>query len=457
MARPPSTRLSQRRIEALKPADKPYRITDASATPGGLLLEVRPTGGKSWVSRVSIAGSSEDFPPNGGEALPQSRRRACRVDEIQSADFSADYSRRRARRVDVTIGQWPAIDIETAHELHRQNAALAAQGRDPRAEKSARRLAPLFRELMERWLDHLEKHKALTPRTLEAHRRRWRLHLYRLNSLPVDQLTKAGMAPVLTRIAEKTPAQARACLITLRAALAWAGHQGWIYSNPAADMKPEAYGAGAARPRDVVLTLEELRQVWRAVTASRMDIWTKVAIQLLILTGARRDEVAGMRAEELDLENAAWHLPAARAKTSTARTIYLCPMAVGLIRERIGTRTSGPVLPGRTGEGIHPDSLTTAIARLRRGALKALGKSFTVHDLRRSAATCWGEHLDARPELIDRMLGHARRNPIEAAYQHQTYERQQRATINAWGDLVTDHVARDPGDNVTPLRRRVEA
>lgn len=441
MARQPTTRLSQRRIEALKPAAKPYRVTDASATPGGLLLEVRPTGGKSWVSRVSIVGGRHDLPVQGSEGL--------------SPDLGKK-SQRRARRVDVTIGQWPTIDIETAHELHRKNAALAAQGRDPRAEKKARRLAPLFSELMEHWLTHLEKHKALTPRTLEAHRRRWRLHLYRLNSLPADQLTKAIMAPVLTRIAEQAPAQARACLVTLRAALAWACHQGWLTDNPAADMKAAAYGAGAGRPRDVVLSLDELRQVWEAVAGSRMDCSTVAAIQLLILTGARRDEVAGMRIEELDLEDAAWHLPAFRAKTSTARTLYLCPMAVTIIRERMKGRASGPVLLGRTGEGIHPDSLTTAVTRLRSGRLKALGKRkpFTVHDLRRSAATAWGEHLDARPELIDRMLGHARRNPIEAAYQHQTYERQQRAMIRAWGDLVADHVASAPGDNVTPIRRQ---
>lgn len=433
MARQPTTRLNQRRIEALKPADKPYRITDASVTPGGLLLEVRPTGSKSWISRVSVAGGYWQ-------------------------DENGQPVQRRARRVDVTIGQWPAVDVATAHESHRQNAALAASGRDPRAEKKARRLAPLFGELMARWLDNLEQSKALTQRTLGAHKRRWRLHLCQLNAIPLDQLSKAVIAPVLTRIAEKTPAQARASLITLRAALEWASHQGWIDENPADGMKAAAYGAGASKPRDVVLNLKELREVWQAVSVSRMDPWTKDALHLLILTGARRDEVAGMRIEELDLASDAWNLPAERTKTATARTIYLCPMAVTLIRERVGTRETGPVLVGRTHEGIHPDSLTTAVARLRRGSLATLGqrKPFNVHDLRRSAATGWGEHLDARPELIDRMLGHARRNPIEAAYQHQTYERQQRAMIRAWGALVTDHVADNPGGSVTPFRHRAK-
>lgn len=431
MARPPSTRLSSRRIEALKPTDKMYRITDASATPGGLLLEVRPSGGKSWISRVSVTG-------------------------IAVAD---DSGRRRARRVDVTIGQWPTIDIETAHELHRQNAALAAQGRDPRAEKSARRLAPLFGEVMERWLDHLERYKELAPRTLEAHRRRGRRHLCRLNSLPVDQLTRATIAPVLARVAEKAPSQARASLITLRAALDWAVQKGWTTDNPAVGMKPNAFGASANPPRDVVLTLEELREVWQAVTTSRMDPWTRDAIRLLILTGARRAEVAGMRIEELDLEDGAWHLPASRAKTDTARTIYLSAPAVAIIRDRAKGRASGLVLAGRTGEGIHPDSLTTAMARLRRGKLAALGKrkAFSVHDLRRSAATAWGEHLGAAPHVIAAALGHTHGDRVTQAYQHQRYTLEQADLMRRWGELVADHVARDPGDNVLPLRHRAEA
>lgn len=431
MARQPTTRLTPRRIDALTPSEKTYRVTDASASPGGLLLEVRPTGGKSWVSRVSVAGG-------------------------YAHDESGQLKKCRARRVDITLGQWPLMEVESAHEAHRNNAALAADGKDPRAEKQARRLAPLFSELMTRWLTHLAQHKAMTARTLDAHRRRHRLHLYRLDSLPVDQLSRAVIAPVLTRIAEKTPAQARACLITLRSALDWAAQQGWLTENPTNGMKAHAYGAGPTKPRDVVLTLGELRDLWQAVTDSRMDPWIKDAIRLLVLTGARRDEVAGMRIEELDLQNNAWHLPAERAKTSTARTIYLSAMAAEIIRGRMKGRSAGPVLSGRSSEGIHADSLTTAVSRLRRGKLKALGqlKPFTVHDLRRSAATGWGEHLDARPELIDRMLGHARRNPIEAAYQHQTYERQQRHTIEAWGALVLDHIANEPGDNVTQMRRR---
>lgn len=398
MAANQGKRLTPRRIEGLKPKGKTYRVGDRGA-PAGLLLEVRPTGSKSWLSRVTVAG----------------------------------------RRVDMTIGAWPDVTLDQARADHLRSRRLAAEGIDPRHDRQARRRAPRFAELMESWLAHLVAHGRLTPRTVAAHRRRWKLHLARLDSVPVAQLTRQAIAAELTRAAEKAPAQARACLTTVRMALGWAVHQVWLDTNPAADMQASAYGAGPSRPRAVTLDLDEIRQVWAVLEEVELAPATVAALRILVLTGARRAEVAGMEIEELDLDAGAWNIPAERTKTSTARTVYLCPLAVGLLREQLGERRQGPVFVAQGQAGaLSPDSLTTAVRRLRAGALAKLAKRkpFTVHDLRRSAATCWGEYLEARPELIDRMLGHARRNLVEAAYQHQTYERQQRAMFEAWGDLV---------------------
>ena len=66
---------------------------------------------------------------------------------------------------------------------------------------------------------------------------------------------------------------------------------------------------------------------------------------------------------------------------------------------------------------IHADTLTCVIARLR-GTVKGMKKKvlvsapladmkpFCVHDLRRSAATAWGEYLKTEPHVIERMLNH---------------------------------------------------
>src|SRR5690606_17466571 len=137
---------------------------------------------------------------------------------------------------------------------------------------------------------------------------------------------------------------------------------------------------------------------------------TTSAIKLLLLTGARRSEVAGMKWSELNFETAEWVLPAERSKNRQAHTMYLSELAIAILEAL--TPISGHSLfvfdTGRYLEHghIHEDSLTGVIARLR-GAVKGTKKKtvnnapleqmqpFTIHDLRRSAATAWGEYLKA--------------------------------------------------------------
>jgi integrase len=93
---------------------------------------------------------------------------------------------------------------------------------------------------------------------------------------------------------------------------------------------------------------------------------------------------------------------------------------------------------------IHEDSLTGMIAKLRglKGAKKltplAELKPFTIHDLRRSAATAWGEYLKTDPHVIERMLNHQPINKLVATYQRAVYVEEQRAAWLAWGKKFED-------------------
>lgn len=435
-------RLTTHRVGKMPAKDKLYRVPDAGAPAPGLMLLVYPSGRRAWLSRLTIAA---------GHLPPQSPGDSLR--------------RRPGRRVDVQIGAWPAWDVDDAREQHAKNAAAAARGHDPRYLAAAGEAIPLFGELMERWLAHLERMGRLATSTRAAHRQRWRSYLSRLDGIPVDQLTRQHIAPELTRAAERSQVQARATLSTLSNALEWAHGQGWIEVNPAGGMKAETYGGKPGRSRDVVLTLGELREVWGALDAGRLSEATVDAIRMLILTGARRAEVAGMRIEELDLEAGEWRIPAERTKTREARTVYLSEQSRALLRGRLdaGGDTTGPVFrAGTVRKALTPASLSRAVQRLQQppgesgrggGALAALGarNPFTAHDLRRTCATLWGEHLAAPPHVIERLLGHAPASAIEAVYQRQRYHDEQRTIIGRWGALVRDNVEQNAGDSVVPF------
>lgn len=94
------------------------------------------------------------------------------------------------------------------------------------------------------------------------------------------------------------------------------------------------------------LSLQELRMLWQALdeasavqdglsTQCTMSVITATAIKLLILTGARRGEVAGMRWDEIDFDTATWTLPSERTKNRRGHTIYLSALAIDLLKNLI--------------------------------------------------------------------------------------------------------------------------
>ena len=75
-------------------------------------------------------------------------------------------------------------------------------------------------------------------------------------------------------------------------------------------------------PRDRVLNDTEIKALWQA--ASEQSWPFENVIKLLLLTGQRREEVAGMRWREVDLDAGPWTIPKERCKNGKAHTIDLC-------------------------------------------------------------------------------------------------------------------------------------
>lgn len=107
--------------------------------------------------------------------------------------------------------------------------------------------------------------------------------------------------------------ETRKALTTLNLMLDYGLTRHSIETNSARMLKSKDFAASATHSRDRVLSLPELRTLWSApdqateerkgiAKTSTLSIITATAIKILILTGARRGEVAGMRWDELNLE-----------------------------------------------------------------------------------------------------------------------------------------------------------
>ena len=183
-----------------------------------------------------------------------------------------------------------------------------------------------------------------------------------------------------------------------RAAFAWAVKRGTVRANPFADLPV----AKSIAKRERVLSDAEIAEIWRAAGEAAAPYGT--IIRLLILTGQRRGEVAGMTWGEISEDLATWTLPGERTKNGAAHTVPLSAPARDLLRallpedanERLAN--GGLVLPGAVGTPFAGWSkakraLDKAIMDARVKAAAAAGTiaaplvPWSVHDLRRTVAT----------------------------------------------------------------------
>jgi integrase len=111
-----------------------------------------------------------------------------------------------------------------------------------------------------------------------------------------------------------------------RAAFAWAVKRGAVHANPFATL-PIAKGIAK---RERVLSDDEIGEIWRA--AGRIASPYGALVRLLILTGQRRGEVAGMNWAELADDLATWTMPGERTKNGVAHLVPLSAPARDLLR-----------------------------------------------------------------------------------------------------------------------------
>jgi integrase len=251
-----------------------------------------------------------------------------------------------------------------------------------------------------------------------------------------------------------------------RTAYAWAVKRGAVSVNPFAALPISK----SIAKRERVLGDQELAEIWRAANAAAEPYGT--IIRLLILTGQRRGEVAGMAWNEISDDFASWTLPSERTKNAAAHTVPLSTPARDLLRTVLAEDANeqrpsgGLVLPGAIGTPFSGWSkakraLDKAITDARAKAVAAGGNGpaplapWSVHDLRRTVATGL-QRLGVRLEVTEAVLNHisGSRGGIAGVYQRHDWAAEKRAALDAWTAHVVSIVeGRIAGDNVVTLAR----
>ncbi len=451
-------RLTDKFVAAVTaPAATRLEVFDQHPQGAGLMLRVTSKGQKTWMVRY-------------------------RTDDGQQRRFS--------------LGLYPDVTLTDARDRAAEARKAARDGNDPAAAKKRKRAEakaqPLkhYADLAETYLTACEtgewmpRRKRKRASTLAGERWLWKRHIKPdLGDLRIEDVT-AGVIKKLLRalLAKGLGVTSNRVRALIRQTFNFAIAEGRIAANPVANIKP----LGAEKPRERVISDDEMRVIWAALDDTSklrkpvakgqpegpkvyVSEPVRIAIKLLALTLTRRAEVAGMSRDELNLDLGLWTIPGVRTKNGLTHLVPLAPQAVDLIREAIRLADEGRehdhplVFPSpidREGpkepRHISPAALSHALRDIR----IALGlKRLSPHDLRRTAATnLASERLGVTPFLIGRLLNHTSETGGAAMVTVSTYARhdfasEKRAALRAWATLLQSIVTGEKlPDNVTNIR-----
>jgi integrase len=201
------------------------------------------------------------------------------------------------------------------------------------------------------------------------------------------------------------------------------------------------------KSRHRVLSAEEIRKVWMAADA--LGQFGSV-IKLLLLTGARRSEVDGMRWSELSADLATWNLPPERVKNAKPHFIPL-PETARSIVAAVPRRDGSDLVFSTTG-----DTSISGWSKVKKKLDALVGFSdWRVHDIRRSFATHITELNIAPPHITEVLLGHVSGHKANVAgvYNRALHIEERRVALERWADRIAALVADRPAAEAVPLIR----
>lgn len=378
-----------------------------------------------------------------------------------SAVWIAQY-RVGAKQRRVTLGRPATLNPDRARRAAREVLAKADLGQDTQMERREREakasvtlgaVAPLYLKRVE--ATRKSKTHGEAKRYLDVS---WRP----FHTRPVHEVNRREVAARLQVIAEEHgPIASNRARATLSAFYAWAIGQGLADANPVVGTSR----VGVERSRERVLTGDDIRRVW---AAAGDDDHGRI-LKLLLLTGQRRGEVAGMTWSELDLDRAVWSMPGHRTKNELPHDVPLSAQAKALLAAV--QRRSGRAL--LFGEGDGPFSgwsqskrrLDDRVARQR--AETGLGRPhvkgeqpafddalppWTLHDLRRTVVTGMNE-LGIAPHVVEAVVNHVSgraKAGVAGVYNRAVYAVEKQAALQAWADHL-DEVLGLAERNVVPI------
>ena len=286
-----------------------------------------------------------------------------RVSPAGAKTFVLKYRLHTGRVRWKTIGRTDKLSVEKARRHAKDDVGIVARGGDPLSDKDAAREAFTVADVAQKFLDeHVEARKK--PSTLRLYRLAINSHITpRLGPMPITDVGHVEAVKLHERL-RATPILANRVIAVLSKLLAWSMTKGRY--RPAGPNPCHGIEKFEERKRKRYLDASEYARLGRALRTGGIQPGPRTAIELLLLTGARPQEIASLQWAHVDLRGGALNLP--DSKTGE-KVIHLPPQAVKLLKHWPRHVKSPHVFPGngrrQKGAHMHPSTLAHVWADLR--------------------------------------------------------------------------------------------
>lgn len=394
-------KLTARQIEASKPKDKAYKLSDG----GGMYLEVAPNGSKYWRMKYRYAGKEKRL----------------------------------------ALGVYPSISLAQARAKREEAKRILALGDDPSLVKKAEKrekesqINNSFEKITLEWHDYKKPNwsQGYADDLLEAFQKDIFPYIGKTSITeikPLDmlevlrKLEKRGVLDKLKKIRQACSQVFRYAIVTGRAEYNPASELTGALSTPKAKHFPH-------------LNVNELPEFLQALSVCSGSKITKIATKLLMITGVRTIELRAAEWIEIDFDKAIWEIPKERMKMRRPHMVPLSTQALELFKE-IQTLTGRfkYVFHGRN------DSSKPMSEAAINQVIKRIGYDgrATGHGFRHTMSTILHEQ-GYNSAWIETQLAHVDKNSIRGTYNHAQYIDGRREMLQWYADYMD---SLENGDNV---------
>jgi integrase len=407
------TRLTKTKLDALIRHPPTNRTDFPDGQVPGLMLRVTPKGTMTWSMQYRVSG-------HGG---------------ISSRGLKLKGDQRHR----ITLGRYPDISISEARKVGANYTAMAERGEDPRGplEEASAAQENTIEMLCDDFLDKYVHSRNL--RSAVKFENAIKSHIVpSWGNRSAASITRRDAIALLEKVQKKRkredgryhggPEAARSTKQILHRMFVWGCAQGRLEANPLSSIDDPTQ----IKSRDRVLTMEELRAVWRA--ADGIGYPFGPMYRILILTACRRNEVASAVWPWLDIDQKWMEIPAHAYKSQRPHVVPLIEPALDIVQS-LPLWNEGEYLFSGSMGASPVSGFSRAKTRFDKAIASELGhplENWRPHDFRRSAATHL-RRLGVERHVVKRLLGHSD-NDVTAIYDRYDMIKERRQAMTVWAE-----------------------